>query len=231
MFLFHKKTLLSSGIFEGMTDYHSHILPGVDDGIRSMEDSLAVLEYYETLGITSVWCTPHIMEDIPNTTARLRSVFGELKEAYKGPITLHLASENMLDSLFETRLEQNDFLPLGEFANHLLVETSYFTPPFNMDEMFRRIKSAGYFPVLAHPERYVYMGEKEYRKYHDESIQFQLNVTSLAGSYGYDSRRKAEWLLKKGLYNFYGTDIHSLNSFKHRLKERIKVNIPDENRF
>ena len=76
----------------------------MDDGIQTMKDSLAVLNYYESIGISDVWLTPHIMEDIPNTTADLRARYSELLDAYKGPVKLHLAAENMIDNLFNERL-------------------------------------------------------------------------------------------------------------------------------
>lgn len=231
MCFFRKKTLASSGVFEGFVDYHSHILPGVDDGIPHMEDALAVLKYYEEIGVENVWCTPHIMEDIPNTTAGLRKRFEELKAAYNGPIKLNLAAENMLDELFETRLSGNDLLPLGEAGNYLLVETSYFTPPFNMDDTLIKIKNMGYFPVLAHPERYVYMDSKDYEKYHGMGVMFQLNLTSLSGGYGKMVQKKAEWLLKHRMYAFYGSDLHSLRSFQSKIQNKINIDIPHENQI
>lgn len=113
MWFFKKRvSLKDSGIFDGFTDWHSHILPGVDDGVQTMDESLEILHLYEELGVKTVWLTPHIMEDIPNTTAYLRERFAELKAAYDGRIELHLAAENMLDNLFEERLENNDLLPL-----------------------------------------------------------------------------------------------------------------------
>ncbi len=225
MIFFSRKTLLSSGVFRGMTDYHSHILPGVDDGLRTMEDSLAVLKYFEGLGIESVWCTPHIMEDIPNTTERLRSRFAELQNAYSGPIRLHLAAENMLDGLFVERLEQGDLLPLTEEGGYLLVETSYFNPPSNLDELLKDTMSAGYFPVMAHPERYVYMGKADYHRLYDMGVKFQLNLLSLAGAYGHDEQEKAQYLLKNKMYSFRGTDIHSLKSFEQKIQHKIKVKL------
>ncbi|MCH5320101.1 MAG: hypothetical protein J1E38_10505, partial [Paramuribaculum sp.] len=109
-----KKSLIDTGVFEGFTDWHSHILPGVDDGIPTMEDALAVLEEYERMGFKKVWLTPHVMEDYPNTPEDLRKRFEELKANWKGNVELALASENMLDNLFEERLESNDFLPIGK---------------------------------------------------------------------------------------------------------------------
>ena len=97
-----KRSLEKSGIFQCFTDCHCHILPGVDDGIKTMGDSLAVLSYYEELGIREVWLTPHIMEDVPNSPSVLRSRFEELSSAYSGKIVLHLGAENMLDALFRS---------------------------------------------------------------------------------------------------------------------------------
>ena len=203
-------TLSSSGLFQGFTDCHSHILPGVDDGVRHLEESLQILGRYEEMGFKAVWFTPHIMEDFPNTTSDLRSRFEELKEAYHGSLELHLGAENMIDNLFEKRLEDNDFLPMGPRADHLLVETSYFTPPYGFHSTLEKVMSLGYYPVLAHPERYVYMGPKDYDRLKEMKIQFQLNVFSLAGYYGSPVRKVAETLLKKGYYDYAGTDIHSV---------------------
>ena len=165
MWPFSKKySIASSGILQGLTDWHCHLLPGVDDGVRTMEESLQILSSYEQHGIKEVWLTPHIMEDIPNSTALLRTRYSELKTAYSGPIILHLASENMLDNLFEERLQQGDLLPIGDDGRQLLVETSYFNPPYGLHDILKRIKSKGYFPVLAHPERYIYMGQKDYQQ-------------------------------------------------------------------
>ena len=201
-----------SSLLTGFTDHHSHILPGVDDGVKKMEVSLKVLERYEQLGIAEVWCTPHIMEDIPNTTEKLQVRFAELCEAYQGPIKLHLAAEYMMDALFEERLEQGDLLKLGDDGNQLLVETSYFTPPMDMDKILLRIKQRGLYPMLAHPERYVYMNKERYTELKDKGIRFQLNLSSLAGAYGSEAKDKALWILKKEYYNLVGSDLHSLRN-------------------
>ena len=156
------RTIGETGILHGMTDWHCHILPGVDDGFRSLEDSLEALSRYESLGVSEVWLTPHVMEDVPSTTEALKNRFSELCDAYKGPLRLYLAAEYMMDSLFERRLRDRDLLPLGTGGKHLLVETSYFNPPAGLVEILKSIKTAGYFPVLAHPERYMYMDMEDY---------------------------------------------------------------------
>ncbi|MDE7161115.1 MAG: capsular biosynthesis protein [Muribaculaceae bacterium] len=208
----HVDTLQASGILNGMTDWHSHILPGVDDGFRDMESSLEVLRLYDELGIRKVWLTPHIMEDYPNTTDFLRGRFSELQEKWDGHVQLALASENMLDSLFEERLSKNDLLPIGDRGDHLLVETSYFNPPMGMDDIIDNIFQAGYFPLLAHPERYRYMGDDDYRKLRDKGVKFQINYCSLAGQYGDTARKRAEWLLKNGMAEVTGSDVHRLDT-------------------
>jgi len=204
-----------SSLLTNFTDHHSHILPGVDDGVKKMETSLKVLERYEQLGIAEVWCTPHVMEDIPNTTAGLQARFAELCEAYQGPIKLHLAAEYMMDELFEERLEQGDLLKLGDEGNQVLVETSYFTPPMDMDAILRRIKQKGIYPMLAHPERYVYMNKERYKELKNNGIRFQLNLSSVAGAYGSEAKDKALWLLKQNFYNIAGSDLHSLRNIDY----------------
>ena len=179
-----------------------------------MEESLKILSSYEHHGIKEVWLTPHIMEDIPNSTAQLRTRYSELKTAYSGPIILHLASENMLDNLFEERLQQGDLLPIGDDGRQLLVETSYFNAPYGLHDILKRIKSKGYFPVLAHPERYIYMGTKDYQQLKQLDVAFQLNLPSLAGAYGTEAQRKARWLLEKGYYQYIGTDTHRQSSWE-----------------
>lgn len=203
-----QKTLAAAGVFDGLNDYHSHLLPGVDDGVQTLDESLRILRSYEALGVRTVWLTPHIMEDMPNGTDFLRRRFAALQAAWQGTVTLHLAAENMLDSLFEERLTAGDLLPLGHRGDHLLVETSYYNPPMNFDALLERIRRTGYFPVLAHPERYTYMSAADYRRLKSAGIKLQLNLFSLTGYYGVQARRKALYLLHDGMYDMCGSDIH-----------------------
>mgnify|MGYP003375441633 CR=1 FL=1 len=190
MWPFRKQvSLKDSDIFRGFTDWHCHLLPGVDDGVQTMQESLQVLSLYEELGISEVWLTPHIMEDIPNRTEDLKERFMELNAAYQA---------------------KNDLLPLGNEGKHLLVETSYFNPPMGLNNILLRIKSKGYVPVLAHPERYVYMDAGDYRQLKEMNVMFQLNLSSIVGGYGTEVKKKAEWLLKNGFYDLAGSDTHGL---------------------
>ena len=231
MWFFEKKySIAGSGLLKGWTDWHSHILPGVDDGIKTMEDSLKVLEYYEKMGVEAVWCTPHVMADTPNEPKNLRIQFEKLQAAYSGPLQLHLGAENMIDKLFEQRLADNDLLPLAN--NYLLVETSYLYPPLNLWEMLDEIRSKGYWPVLAHPERYVYMIPDDYHRLMRRDVQLQLNLASLSGLYGREARMKAFWLLKKGYYQRAGSDLHRLqpiiDAFDKKILNSEMVNAVEE---
>lgn len=215
-----------SGMLEGFTDWHSHILPGVDDGIRTVDESLETLAAFEQYGVKKVWLTPHIMEDCPNTTERLRERFKDLKESYNGSIELALASENMLDSLFEERLRDNDFLRIGENGEHLLVETSYVNPPYGMEDMIEGVFNLGMIPILAHPERYRYMDENDYRRWKEKGVLFQCNYISLIGGYGETARKKLEWMLKEGMINFTGSDVHRKFVFEHVMDKSPKRKEP-----
>lgn len=220
-----KRTLGDIGIFNGLTDCHSHILPGVDDGVKTLEESLAILDRYERLGMKTVWLTPHIMEDVPNKTADLKDRFNVLCRNYKGGLNLHLGAENMIDNLFEERLQTGDLLTMGERHDRLLVETSYFTPPYGFYDTLEAIKAKGMFPILAHPERYIYMSEGDYDCLKSRGVLFQLNLFSLAGLYGKRAKNVAGDLLKKGYYDFTGTDIHTIRILDHCLAEPVEPNV------
>ena len=218
--IFHRsRSILDAGILEGRTDRHSHILFGVDDGIRTLDKSLAVLSYMEDAGVVELWCTPHIMEDVPNTTAALKERFEELNAAYTGNITLHLAAEYMLDPLFEKRLSERDLLTMED--NMLLVETSTWTPPVNFYDLLENAMKAGYRPILAHPERYRYLKEAGYRKLKDMGVKFQMNLPSIVGFYGETANRKAVWLLENGFYDEFGSDCHRFVTTKEQFERKV----------
>ena len=223
MFFFNKKhTIAASGILQGAADHHSHILPGVDDGVETIAEALHILATYETLGIKAVWLTPHIMEDIPNNAEKLRTRFEELKAAYIGDIQLHLAAEYMIDNHLRKLLDDNkELLPIGSTGKHILVETSYYNAPLKMRDTLQQIKSLGYFPLLAHPERYMYLDNADYHKLHSQGVKFQLNLVSLAGGYGKAVQKKALWLLNNGLYSVAGSDLHCEEAIEYITKCKL----------
>ena len=217
-FIKGQKSIIQRGVLAGAVDRHSHLLFGVDDGVSTSQESLAVIEFMESLGVTDVWCTPHIMEDMPNQTEALKDRFRELQGMYAGSVKLHLAAEYMLDNLFEERLEAGDLLLMDDDV--LLVETSTMAAPYDLKGILARILSSGYRPLLAHPERCRFLSEKEYTVIRSMGVMFQLNLGSLAGDYGNTVKKKAEWLLSHGMYDALGSDCHRLESIRQQYEKK-----------
>lgn len=213
--LFNSKyRLVDSDLLKGMIDIHSHILPGVDDGSPDIATSLSLLQYMESLGLQEVWLTPHIMEDYPTPKEKLLQQFNLLKQAYSGSLNLRLAAEYMMDASFSNKLKE-DVLPLS--SKHLLVETSYMSPPVGLFDILSDVWNAGYQPVIAHPERYVYMKEDDFHQLKDKGYSLQLNLVSLSGYYGSYSKAVSERLLKLRMYDFIGSDLHHLERYQTML--------------
>ncbi len=214
MWIFNKKqTLKDSGILTDLVDIHSHILPDVDDGVKTTKEALSILDYYESLGIKKVALTPHIMDNIPQEVSDLKQRFNALKSDYNGNIELSLAAEYMIDCSFFELLEKGDLLT--HYDNYLLVEMSYLHPVVDIFDCVKQIMAEGYFVILAHPERYLYLSRDDYHKLKDRNVKFQLNITSLFGDYGKSVEESAKWLLSSSYYDFIGSDIHRL---KHHTK-------------
>ena len=218
--MFVKKcSVEQSGLLEMKTDRHSHVLPGVDDGIQRIEDSLSAISYLENLGISDLWCTPHIMEEMPNKTEDLRLRFNELCQAYKGKVKLHLSPEYMMDLLFEKRLKERDLI-VGD-DGFLLMETYGGNSERPVLEMLEMALSAGYKPLLAHPERYHSFSEKVYSTIRSMGVSFQLNLPSVLGAYGDTVRRKSLMLLQKGWYECMGSDCHRCARLVEQYRSKV----------
>ncbi len=220
MFFFNRRVkLIQSDLFRGFTDYHSHILPGVDDGIQEMDSSLEVLDYFESLGVRKIHLTPHRMSGVRSSLEMLEGRFAELNEQYRGTIELVLASEYMLDSDYPKHLEAG---LKGIDGDAALVETSYINPPSNLAELLYETISSGVRPIIAHPERYIYMDIEDYRSLKSNGYALQFNLLSLSGYYGSGVVRNAEYLLDNKMYDYIGSDIHNLAMFRKWI-EKVKV--------
>ena len=221
MSLFCKKVdLPGSGLLKGATDNHSHLLYGVDDGSRSLEETLSILGFLAEQGVEELWMTPHIMEDVPNRTADLKARFERFRtQVYQGPIRLHLAAEYMLDNLYEERLATDDLLYHGE--GHVLVETSTVAPPLDLWGTLERTLSKGIRPILAHPERYHYMPVQDYARLHKMGVLLQLNLPSILGFYGPFAQMRASYLLDKGWYSMVGSDCHRFSAIRRQSEAKV----------
>lgn len=214
-----RKRNLPEGFFRGVCDVHCHLLPGVDDGFPTMEKSLHALRKLEEYGMKKMVLTPHFMKEYPDNN---RASITEKFEAYKAEaaqvctVELHLAAEYMLDACFMNHFEQG-FLTLDKGGNHVLCETSYLMYERGVTEMIYEIMCSDYQPVIAHPERYEYANRDNYFRWKDKNYKFQLNLLSLAGAYGEHALTKSHYLLKEGLYDFVGSDMHGLGNFERFL--------------
>ena len=214
------KQRLPEGLFRGACDVHSHLLPGVDDGFPTEEKTLEALSYLHNHGIQSVKMTPHFMKDYPdNTRESIENKFNLFVDKYKSSQIpkLTLGGEYMLDSCFPNRLAEG-LLCLDRGHALFLCETSYMMMEPGMKEMLYDAMLKGYQPVIAHPERYGYADKPLYRRWKQKDYLFQLNLLSLAGAYGGVAQAKAHQLLKEGVYDYIGSDLHRLNNLEERIK-------------
>lgn len=209
-----KKSFLQSGLLTGMTDIHCHIMPDIDDGIKTYSDAVRAMQWLHENGVERLYLTPHIMSEFHrNHPDYLREKFEAFKtrlseDAIPGIPALKLAGEYMLESTFESQKEEG----LLTYANnHVLVETSYVSPPIGLLRMLNELTAEGYTPLLAHPERYVYMDMDDYDLLYRQHIKFQLNYLSLTEAYGRTAKEKAIKLLKRGYYTHVGSDFHRLS--------------------
>lgn len=206
-------------LFNNFTDIHNHILPGIDDGARDVNDSLALVSQLNELGIKHFICTPHTMGDYyPNTPNTINAAAASLKKelaALGNKSKIQASSEYMLDDQFHDHLQSKELLPFGE--SFLLIEISYLQPPINLEELLFSLTHAGYTPILAHPERYSYYHKKPdyYNELKRLGCVFQLNALSLSNYYGQTVKKTALHLLENNQYNFIGTDTHSKRHIKH----------------
>lgn len=206
-FLNSKKTLLDFGIPQRMADIHSHLLPGVDDGAKQEDESIALIEKLHEFGVKKLVLTPHIMMNYPENNANsLKAHFDEFKQKYNGKVELFLASEYMLDEGFSKHLSKGLLTYDGQRA---LVETSFMGCSMSMvHDLLFKMSAKKYIPVLAHPERYAYMKAEDYLALLDYGCEFQLNIAALAGRYGKKVQDTALAMLKNDMYTYAASDIH-----------------------
>lgn len=195
------------------TDIHSHILPGIDDGAPDLASSLQLIRGLYALGIKKSIATPHIIGDLyRNNSASIHTALATVQDACKQEgidMEISAAAEYMLDDYFMELLQQEERL-LCLQDNTILTEFSYTMEPQNIEEMAFGIITAGYKPILAHPERYFYFHRNYDAYYRMKELGFhlQVNLLSLTGYYGKDVHKAARFILKHELASLVGTDLH-----------------------
>jgi protein-tyrosine phosphatase len=191
-------------------DMHSHVLPGIDDGARTPEESIVLIKKMMALGIQKIIATPHIMADFYRNTPETISGSLELLKQELGKenivIEIEAAAEHYFDETFEGRIDNDNLMIMGD--NYVLFEYSFISMPPNYVTAIQKLKDKGYKPILAHPERYPYLTLEQYKMLHSWGCDFQLNTISLTGYYGKEVKNTAEMLIDNQLIDFISSDMH-----------------------
>ena len=215
MFSFFKKRSPGTpGNFVALAcDMHSHLIPGIDDGVKDMGSAIQLIRGLVDLGYRKIITTPHINGDTyPNTPKIIRAGEAAVAEEIRRlgiDVQFHAAAEYLMDDHFYRLLSEGQ--PLLTLKDNLvLVELSFVVPAINLKELLFEMQVKGYQPVLAHPERYLYFGANKgwYDQLKEAGCLFQLNLLSFRGYYGPESQQLADWLIKKGYVDLLGSDMH-----------------------
>lgn len=210
------------------TDMHSHLLPGIDDGAEDITHSLELIRGMRELGYKKLITTPHVMWDMyKNTHEVIREKLSVVQQAVKEAridVEIYAAAEYFLDEHVEELLRNKEPL-LTIRDNMVLTEFSMAFPSMNIKDILFEMEMQGYQPIIAHPERYVYLEKNKdfYRELKDVGCLFQLNILSLSGHYGRSVTELAHYLLKNDYYNLLGTDLHHSG----HLEQLQGIEVPD----
>jgi tyrosine-protein phosphatase YwqE len=198
-------------------DIHSHLLPGIDDGVKTIEESIAIIKKMKLLGYSKLITTPHIMLDMyPNTKEIIQEKLHDVRvaiEKHNIDIVIEASAEYYLDDGFYTLIEDGELIPFME--KYILFETGRASAPNMLDSTIRAIEDRGYTPVLAHPERYSYLHQdiNLYKKLKAKGVLFQVNLKSLYQPSNPVSKIALK-LIQEGLVDFIGSDVHRMHDVK-----------------
>lgn len=220
--LFKTKNIQHAQANPVQVDMHSHLLPAIDDGAKSIEESIELIKKFVALGYKKLITTPHVMSDFyKNTPEIILGKLNTINEAIKKlglEIEINAAAEYYLDEGFIDKLNAKEkLLTLEKSKKYILFETSYMNASPHFDYAVFEMQSQGYHPVLAHPERYVYLFDNfdKLKKWYDKGVLFQINTNSLNGYYSSDAKRIAEKLIDNKMVNFIGSDCHGERHLKN----------------
>lgn len=222
-----KKTFEPIDLSKIAVDMHSHLIPGIDDGSKSMDETIAMLAKFQDLGYSKVITTPHIMSDyFRNNPEIIKSGLENVQEVASKlglRIEIEAAAEYYFDDHFLNLIKKKELLKFGD--DYVLVEFDFSSKPMYENEMFFELLTAGYKPVLAHFERYAaFHGNLQKAiEYRSRGVLIQLNLNSLTGHYGPEVKKQAERLIDNDLVDFVGTDCHRI---QHLMTLEENLNLP-----
>ena len=211
-----------------MIDIHSHILPGLDDGSKTMEETLGMVHQLQAVGFKTLIATPHVLEgraylspqDIIAATEQVRECVASAGIA----VEILPGAENYIFPDMAKWAQAGKLLTLGNTGKYILVELPMMEIPHFTDQVFFDLQVAGLTPVLAHPERYRGLYEQPERlvDWANKGILLQLDLRSLRGRYGPQARRLAEVMLHSDLIHFVGSDAHSVARSEDAYLEELR---------
>lgn len=214
--IFSKPKLLAPANLSVLhTDMHSHFIPGIDDGSKSLEDSVELIKAMKELGYKKIITTPHIMSDYyRNTPEIIYNGMQKVKQELSRQniqIDFTAAAEYYLDYDFIQKIKEKNLLTLS--ANYVLFELPFISEPVNLHACVFELQMAGYKPVLAHVERYSYWHHQydKIRSLKDKGVLLQLNINSLSGHYTLPVKKMAEKLIDDNMIDLLGSDCHNIN--------------------
>ena len=201
-------------------DIHSHILPGIDDGAKTLEESVQLVKEMAGWGFERLTCTPHITKKFRNTPQIIQEKFDILNNALSAnglSIDLRMSAEYRLNpETWPEILKSGQFMPIEN--RYILMEFPINEPSdmgdLNPMEEFLKVMSLGLTPILPHPERYFYLHHDDLLRYVDAGVKIQSNYGSLAGIYGSEVCKRAQSLIDEGIVSFLATDMHNMQYIK-----------------
>jgi len=214
VFDFLRRKPRAGSITKPRVDLHSHLIPGLDDGVSTLEEALEILLRFEQAGYKKIITTPHVMGDFyKNTSTSIKSGLKELQDFARGKtdLIIEAAAEYYLDEGFMEILSGKDeVLTIG--SKNVLFETSFMAEPVYLREAIFKMQSLGLKPILAHPERYIYLHENPQlmKDLFERGVHFQININSLIGYYSKPVQKQAQKMINSGMFHYLGSDCHNM---------------------
>lgn len=197
-------------------DFHSHILPGIDDGAKTLEESVQLASAMASWRFERITCTPHITRLYRNTPEIIKSEFDRLEEALSTDgvkVELRMSAEYRLNpETWPDVLSKGWLMPIEDKFILMEFPISHRSEMGGLNPMeeFKKVISLGLTPILPHPERYFYLSHDELMTYVDAGVKIQSNYGSLAGLYGLEAQERAQKLIDEGIVSFLATDMHNM---------------------
>lgn len=206
-----------------MIDFHSHILPNIDDGSRSLNETIHILKEAQKAGFTKIISTSHYIDGYYEANEEQRAkLLNEVKENFQG-MELYLGNEIYITNQMTDLLSEKKASTINN-SKYVLFELPMNTKAMDVKEVVFRLMEKGYVPIIAHPERYKYVKENiEYvRELADMGVLFQSNYGSSIGMYGKKAQKTQKRLLEEGLIQFFGSDVHTVEQVYTKMPKILK---------